>query len=253
MPQFTPATLERIRTLLNVTRRRSFREHLLPVDQRRKDYEEREKRKAAVVIPLMNVEGEASILFTVRSSSLPTHSGQVSFPGGHVDADETVDEAARRELMEETRIAIPDGSKVAAVANKGAGFFNPILGHLVVARAVTGTLVHPVVVFLGDFTQERVRDAGRQNAEEVAEAFALPVSELCDPANHRRQDFPNTRFRAPRFSVEARKHPDVWGLTAFFTDVVLADALAPALGLNYESPLSTKADVSVLINDKTKS
>lgn len=58
-------------------------------------------RKAAVMLPLCNVDGAASCLFTKRTEEVGTHKGQVSFPGGHVDSGETSIDAARRELVEE--------------------------------------------------------------------------------------------------------------------------------------------------------
>ena len=58
-------------------------------------------RKAAVMLPLCNVNGAASCLFTKRTEEVGTHKGQVSFPGGHVDVGETSIEAAQRELVEE--------------------------------------------------------------------------------------------------------------------------------------------------------
>lgn len=41
------------------------------------------------------------MLFTKRSDHVGTHKGQVSFPGGHIDAGEQPEEAALRELEEE--------------------------------------------------------------------------------------------------------------------------------------------------------
>lgn len=57
-------------------------------------------RLAAVLAPL--VEGpEASLVFTVRSSDLSRHAGEISFPGGLQDPGETLSETAQREAFEE--------------------------------------------------------------------------------------------------------------------------------------------------------
>jgi hypothetical protein len=40
-------------------------------------------RRAAVLVPLCNVNNQHSVLFTLRSLLVGTHKGQVSFPGGH--------------------------------------------------------------------------------------------------------------------------------------------------------------------------
>mmetsp|Transcript_40143 Transcript_40143/g.65946 ORF Transcript_40143/g.65946 Transcript_40143/m.65946 type:complete len:174 (+) Transcript_40143:1-522(+) len=64
-------------------------------------------RHAAVLIPLCNVNGRASILFTVRTDKVSTHKGQVSFPGGHLEPGETAAAAALRETGEELRGLAP--------------------------------------------------------------------------------------------------------------------------------------------------
>ena len=57
-------------------------------------------RLAAVLAPL--IEGpEASLVFTVRSSDLSRHAGEISFPGGLQDPGETLSETALREAFEE--------------------------------------------------------------------------------------------------------------------------------------------------------
>ncbi|KAI8900980.1 NUDIX hydrolase domain-like protein, partial [Globomyces pollinis-pini] len=62
-------------------------------------------KEAAVLLPLCTVDGIASILFTVRSSKLRTHTGEVSFPGGNTDPeDENPTVTALRETHEEILI-----------------------------------------------------------------------------------------------------------------------------------------------------
>ncbi len=63
-------------------------------------------RDAAVLVPLfVGAEGELRVVMTRRSARLRSHKGEVSFPGGRVDAGETPIEAALREAHEE--IALP--------------------------------------------------------------------------------------------------------------------------------------------------
>jgi 8-oxo-dGTP pyrophosphatase MutT (NUDIX family) len=57
-------------------------------------------RLAAVLAPLVETP-EPTLIFTVRSDALSRHPGEVSFPGGLVDAGESPDHAARREAFEE--------------------------------------------------------------------------------------------------------------------------------------------------------
>ena len=60
-----------------------------------------EYKKSAVVIPLIEIDGETNIIFEVRSLKLRSQPGDVCLPGGKVDKDESVKGAAARELKEE--------------------------------------------------------------------------------------------------------------------------------------------------------
>jgi nudix motif 8 len=158
------------------------------------------------VVPLCHLGSKPAVLFTKRTEFVGTHKGQVSFPGGRVDPDDTDAVAtALRELHEEVGIA-PDRVRV-------LGSFHDVM-------AITGVAVTPVVGYVGTL------DIGSLNLshEEIDEAFALSLDELVDPA-HRRAQTLGTRV-APLFS--AGPHP-VWGLTAWILDEVLREGLGFAL------------------------
>jgi 8-oxo-dGTP pyrophosphatase MutT (NUDIX family) len=57
--------------------------------------------EAAVLVPLHEEQGVASVLLTVRRDDLRHHAGQVSFPGGRLDPGEASVDAALREAQEE--------------------------------------------------------------------------------------------------------------------------------------------------------
>ena len=59
-----------------------------------------EFRRAAVLVPLV-LEPEAHLILTLRTAHLPTHKGQISFPGGSLHDLETPVTAALREAQEE--------------------------------------------------------------------------------------------------------------------------------------------------------
>src|SRR4051812_48387593 len=90
-------------------------------------------KRAAVLIPLCNWNGKASILFNLRSNEVSTHKGQVSFPGGHLNVDETPIDAAVRETYEELGRAIGNLQ---------------VLGTCQTLPAITGTLVTPILAFM---------------------------------------------------------------------------------------------------------
>ena len=59
-------------------------------------------KPAAVLVPLVDHSDGLAVLFTQRTAHLANHAGQVSFPGGHIEADDSGPEhTALRETEEE--------------------------------------------------------------------------------------------------------------------------------------------------------
>jgi 8-oxo-dGTP pyrophosphatase MutT (NUDIX family) len=120
---------------------------------------------AAVLVPLVQYETRITILLTERTAHLPDHGGQVSFPGGRIDAaDRDAVAAALREAEEEI------GLEPALV--------RPI-GRLDTYVTRTGYEVSPVVALVQPPTQLRA------NPKEVAHIFEVPLDFVVDPVNHR--------------------------------------------------------------------
>jgi 8-oxo-dGTP pyrophosphatase MutT (NUDIX family) len=121
-------------------------------------------RDAAVLIPVVAHEPEASVILTVRTAQLSSHAGQIAFPGGKIDAgDADPAAAALREAEEEI------GLDPAAVT---------VVGALAPYLSRTGYRVVPVLA--------RVEPGAalRLNPDEVAEAFEVPLAFLMNAANH---------------------------------------------------------------------
>jgi 8-oxo-dGTP pyrophosphatase MutT (NUDIX family) len=101
--------------------------------------------------------GQAALILTIRASKLRDHAGQRAFPGGHVDAGETPEQAALRELEEEVGLRL-----------------NPedILGRLDDYPTRSGFVITPVVLWGGSAALLLA------NPDEVESIHRIPVSEL---------------------------------------------------------------------------
>ena len=118
------------------------------------------QRRAAVLIPIVTHPSGLTMLLTRRTNHLHHHPGQISFPGGGMEAGDFSPEAtALRESVEEIGLA---SDRV------------EVLGRLSIYQTVTGFDVYPVV---GLVTPPL---ALTLDSFEVAEAFEVPLSFLLD-------------------------------------------------------------------------
>jgi 8-oxo-dGTP pyrophosphatase MutT (NUDIX family) len=123
-------------------------------------------RPAAVLVGVVD-HPEPSVLLTMRTSDLPSHPGQIAFPGGKIDpGDATPLAAAMREADEEIGL---DGALI-----------EPI-GYLDLYLTFTGFRILPVVARVIPNYELRI------NASEVADAFEVPLAFVMDKANHARK------------------------------------------------------------------
>jgi len=87
---------------------------------------------AAVLVPIVLGAGAPEVLLTVRHSALRSHPGQISFPGGRVEAtDHDVAATALRETYEEVGISPSDVKILGSLAPylTGTGYsVVPVLG-----------------------------------------------------------------------------------------------------------------------------
>jgi len=122
-------------------------------------------RAAAVLVPIIDRAQAPSLLMTTRAGHLRQHGGQISFPGGGIEArDDDVVSAALRETEEEIGIA--------------PSFVQP-LGFMPDQVVLTGFRITPVVGLVRPGFELRV------DSKEVAEVFEIPLEYLIDAGNFR--------------------------------------------------------------------
>lgn len=160
-------------------------------------------RRASVVIPLCMFEGEPSVLFTVRSLSVGKHKGEVCFPGGMVDPnDSCIEGTCLREMNEEVGLA-PEAVEVLGILRCDWSS----------VASITGIAVTPVVGFIGELSDQSVMI----NEDEVESLFTVPLKDLRDEKNWIRR--PNA---TPVFTGAPHV---IWGLTAYLLDICFTEVL----------------------------
>ena len=149
-------------------------------------------KPAAVLIPIVD-RSEPMVLFTIRTTELASHAGQVAFPGGKIDRqDDSPVAAALREAREEIGLA--------------PSLVEP-LGYLDLYLTFSGFRIVPTVARVEpDFTLAL-------NPREVMEAFEVPLAFLMKPANHQLKsgDWRGVRREFYAIPFENRY---IWGITA---------------------------------------
>lgn len=185
-------------------------------------------RESAVLIPLVNLEGFPSVIFTHRSLLLPSHRGEVSFPGGRLERGETYEEGAVRESVEEIGL---DGTQV-----KIWGCLKPI------TTPRSASIVTPVVGMIQDIDISTIT----AKPDEVQTVFAAPVDELCmrhHYTNFRKgyiqyklPVFFTSRHRIIATNVVPQKQYRIWGLTGFILHLALLNLFPES----YQSKIENK-------------
>jgi 8-oxo-dGTP pyrophosphatase MutT (NUDIX family) len=149
-------------------------------------------RPAAVLIPVID-RPQPTVLLTQRSAHLNDHAGQISFPGGKIDAaDASPLDAALREADEEVGLTRP--------------FVDPI-GYLDLYGTSFGFRILPTVAKVRPGFELRI------NPSEVDDAFEVPLAFLMNPANHQLH---SKEFRGVERLYYAMPYNEryIWGATA---------------------------------------
>ena len=127
---------------------------------------------SAVLAVLFEEAGEARLILTRRASSLRSHAGQVSFPGGRLDPGEDAPTAALREAYEEIALAPTQVSL--------EGWIHPVF------TLVSASLIMPLVATVP------ARPHVMASPAEVERVLDVPLRDLADPAifHEERWSFP---------------------------------------------------------------
>lgn len=151
-----------------------------------------ERRKAAVAILLFDQDDEPWVILTRRTDKVRTHKGEISFPGGAMDADDAdLWATALRETHEEL------GIHPSSVTYLGELDDYPTFASGFIVRAFVGA-VEPA-----DYAP---------NDDEIDEVIELPLRRLVEAHRTEMWEHEGIRFPMNIYDVDGHR---VWGVTAF--------------------------------------
>jgi 8-oxo-dGTP pyrophosphatase MutT (NUDIX family) len=152
-------------------------------------------RVGAVLLLLYCRENEIHLILTKRRDDLHSHAGQISFPGGKREDEETLLTTALRETEEE--VGIPT-TAVQSLGQLTTIYIPP-----------SGFLVHP---FVGWYQNGGIPHF-TPSVDEVAQIIEVPLTTFLDPKTAVAEpwDFKGHEVIVPYFAIEEHK---VWGATA---------------------------------------
>lgn len=150
-------------------------------------------RPAAVLVPLVRRELGMTVLLTQRTEDMPSHAGQIAFPGGRQQAEDADAIAtALRETEEEVGLTRQ---------------FVDVIGSVDHYRTGTGYDITPIVgIVTPGFTM-------RADPREVADVFEVPLEHFLDERNHR-IDSRVWQGRERRYYAMPYGERYIWGATA---------------------------------------
>ena len=156
---------------------------------------------AAVLIPLtMREDGQFEVVLTKRSKALKKHSGEISFPGGRMDDDDTdLVYTALRESHEEIALLPSDVN---------------VFGALLKMPTVSG---YTVTVYVGEFPQPYKLEP---NPDEIETLIQAPLLHFADLEQHRIEERDWNDMKFPIHFFDYDEHL-VWGATGFMLYTLL--------------------------------
>jgi 8-oxo-dGTP pyrophosphatase MutT (NUDIX family) len=151
--------------------------------------------QAAVLILLHETSEDLNLIYCLRSNNLPTHAGEVAFPGGkREEKDETLRNTALREAQEEVNLELKDVE---------------VLGEISSVQSRFGLSVTPYIGILKN--NSLIADG-----KEIAEVFSVPLNFIKNnmQKEQKSENWDNKKVFFPFFEFENKM---VWGLTAYMT------------------------------------
>ena len=151
-------------------------------------------REASVLVALFEDGGETHVVLTKRPETMPSHQGEIAFPGGKREpTDASPAAAALREAHEEIGLE-PDAVEVVAELDT-------------IATVASAFTISPFVGVLAG------RPVLQPHPREVVDAFTVPVSELLHPDAYREELWDLWGAYRPMAFFELPGET-VWGATA---------------------------------------
>ncbi len=150
-------------------------------------------KPASVLVPLVDRPTGVTVLLTQRTADMPSHAGQVAFPGGRRQASD-VDAAATALRETEEEVGIP-------------ARFIDVIGAVDLYRTGTGYEITPVVgIVTPGFTVVA-------QAREVADVFEVPLDHFLNEVNHQISSR-EYQGRERRYYAMPYGERYIWGATA---------------------------------------
>ena len=165
--------------------------------KKRVESDDKTARRAAVLALFDENQGGLRLWFIRRAELGDDHSGQVAFPGGHLNPNESPEDAALRECFEEINVPID------AVE---------LLGGLDDVASIFGTIVSPMI---GRLKRPIVPVADNQ---EVARVFSVKWDDLVNRKSYRKETWGERQYPMHFWQLEGET---IWGLTGFFVEALI--------------------------------
>ena len=146
-------------------------------------------KSSAVLVVLYTRHRKPHVLLIQRSNHLRRHAGEISFPGGFYEADDTsLLDTALRETREELDLNIPASQ---------------VTGLLPQVQTLTGIHISPFITIIDQLPP------CRRNPSEVQKVLEIPLLPLLS-THHREMGYPQKKQMVAYWHLEHR----IWGATA---------------------------------------